>query len=124
MNAVTESAFEAVAIEKRHEELEVFFFAVMRRCGHQQEVAREARQHLPKPITFRVLDFSAEKRRGEFVCFVADHEIPAAVRSRELCLNIFVAREFIETGNNEIVFEKPVTGSSSFQLVVREDLER
>ena len=43
VNAVTESAFEAVAIKKRHEELEVFFFAVMRRCGHQQEVAREAR---------------------------------------------------------------------------------
>src|SRR5206468_6854061 len=35
-----------------------------------------------------------------------------------------VAREFIETGNNEIVFEKPVAGSSCFQLVVREDLER
>jgi hypothetical protein len=36
---VAKLALEAVAVEQRHEELEVLFLAVVRRRRHQQEVA-------------------------------------------------------------------------------------
>ncbi len=38
MNAVAEAPFEAISVEQRHKELEVFFLSVVRRGGEQQEV--------------------------------------------------------------------------------------
>ena len=46
VHAVAEPALEAVAVEQRHEELEVLFLAVVRRRRHQQEVAGERREQL------------------------------------------------------------------------------
>ena len=46
VHAVAEVALETVAIEQRHEELEVLLLAVVRRRRHQQEVAREVREQL------------------------------------------------------------------------------
>jgi hypothetical protein len=40
-----------------------------------------------------------------------------------LKLHIFVAREFVETGDDEVVFQEPVAGTRRFELVVRQDLE-
>ena len=48
VDAVAEAALEAVAVEQRHEELEVLFLAVVRRRRHQQEVPRQRREELAR----------------------------------------------------------------------------
>ena len=62
MDTVTITAFETITVEQRHEELEIFLLAVMRGCGHQEEVPRQTREELPKMVPLRVLDFAAEER--------------------------------------------------------------
>ncbi len=62
VDAVAEAALETVAIEQRHEELEVLLLAVVRRRRHQQEMPRERREQLPEPVALGVLDLAAEKR--------------------------------------------------------------
>ena len=44
--AVAELALEPVGVEQRHEELEVLLLAVVRRRGHQQEVAGDRPEQL------------------------------------------------------------------------------
>src|SRR5689334_18559298 len=95
----------------------------MRRCGHQEEMPRQAREELPEVITLCVFDFAAEERGRQFVRLVADHEIPPAFRNLQLLLYILVARKFIETRDDEIIFEKPVAGTRRFELVIRQYLE-
>jgi len=60
MDAIAEAALEAVAVEQRHEELEVLFLAVVRRRAHQEKVSREGREELAEPVAFCVLRFAAE----------------------------------------------------------------
>ena len=124
MNTVAKLAFEAVAVEQRQEELEVLFLAVVRRGGHQQEMAREPGEELAEPVALRVLDLAAEKRGRELVRLVADDEIVAAVRGAELLLHVFVARQLVEAGDAEVVFQKPIAGAGGLELVVGQDLER
>lgn len=57
---ISEAAFEAVSVEERHEQLEIFFLDVVRRSRHQQEVSRNPGNHLPQLIALRVFDFAAE----------------------------------------------------------------
>ena len=40
VDAVAEAALKAIAVKQGQEELKVGFLAVVRRCGHQQEMAR------------------------------------------------------------------------------------
>ena len=61
VDAVTKLAFEPVAVEKRHEELEVFLFAVVRGGRHQEEVAREAGEETAQLVALRLLDLAAEE---------------------------------------------------------------
>ena len=42
VDAVAETALESIAIEQGEEELEVGLLAVVRRGGHQQEMARQS----------------------------------------------------------------------------------
>ena len=91
MHAIAKLAFEAVAVEQRQKELEVFFLAVVRRGRHQQEVPREARQQLTQPIALGVLDLAAEEGGRELVGLVAHDEVVAAVRRTELLLHVLVA---------------------------------
>ena len=44
MDTVAELSVEAVGVEKREKQLEVFFLPIVRRGGHQQEVARLSAQ--------------------------------------------------------------------------------
>ena len=124
MHAVAETPLETVAVEQRHEELEVLFLAVVRRRRHQQEVPRERREQLAEPVALGVLDLAAEERGRHLVRLVADDEIPAAVRRLELLLHVLVARELVETGDDQVGFEEPVAGARGLELVVGEDLER
>jgi hypothetical protein len=41
----------------------------------------------------------------------------------QLLLHILVPRELVETGNDEVVFEKPIAGSCGFKLVIGQNLE-
>ena len=124
MDAIAKSTFETVAIEKCHEQLEVFFFTVMGRGGHQQEVPCQPGEHLAKSVTLRVLDLPAEERGRKFMGFVAYHEIPATIRCRQLRLNVLVARQLVQPGDRKVIFEKPIARSSRFQFVVSQDFER
>ncbi len=124
VHAVAELALEAVAVEQRQEELEVLFLAVVRRRGHQQEVAREAREQLAEPVALGVLDLAAEEGGRELVRLVADDEVVAAVRGAELLLHVLVARELVEARDGEVVLEEPVAGAGGLELVVGQDLER
>ena len=123
MDAVAEAALETVAVEQRHEELEVLFLAVVRRRRHQQEVPREGREKLAEPVALGVLDLAAEERGRHLVRLVADDQVPAAVRRLELLLHILVARELVEPGDDEVGLQEPVAGARGFELVVGEDLE-
>ena len=123
VDAVAEPALEAVAVEQRHEELEVLFLAVVRRRGHQQEVARQPRQELAELVALGVLDLAAEEGRRHLVGLVADDEVPAAVGDRELGLHVLVAGQLVQAGDDEVVLEEPVAGAGRLELVVGEDLE-
>src|SRR5271163_4311614 len=95
----------------------------MRGRGHQKEVPRQTRQKLPEVITLGVFDFAAEESGRELMCLVADHKVPTAIRDLEFLLYVLVAREFVETGDDEVVFEEPVAAMRRFELVVGQDLK-
>ena len=124
MHAVAELALEAVAVEERHEQLEVLFLAVVRRRRHQQEVARELREQLRQPVALGVFDLAAEERRRELVRFVADDEVPSAIGRLQLLLHVLVAGELVEPRDDEVGFQEPVAGPRRFELVVGQDVER
>ena len=54
---------------------------------------------------------------------VTDHQVPAAVRSLQLLLHVLVARQFVQAGNDEVMFQEPVAGARRFQLVVGQDVK-
>ncbi len=54
---------------------------------------------------------------------VTDNEIPAAIGGLELVLHVLVARQLVETGDDEVGFEEPIAGPRCLQLIVREYLE-
>jgi hypothetical protein len=62
VDPVAELALEAVAVEQRHEQLEVGLLAVVRRGGQQQEVPRHGGEQLPQPVTLGVRHLVAEIR--------------------------------------------------------------
>ncbi len=95
----------------------------MRRGRHQQEVSGQRRQQLAQPVALGVFDFTAEHGGRHLVGFVADHQIPAAIGCLQLLLHVFVAREFVEAGDDEVGFQEPVAGACRFQLVVGQNLE-
>jgi hypothetical protein len=123
MHAVAEAALEPVPVQQREEELEVLFLAVVRRGGHEQEVAGEARQELAQTVALRVLDLAAEEGRRQLVRLVADDEVVAAVGRGELRLDVLVACELVQPRDGERVLEEPVAGAGGLELVVGEDLE-
>ena len=123
MDPVAEAALEAVAVEQRHEELEVLFLAVVRRRRHQQEVPRERREELAEFVALGVLDLAAKDRGRHLVRLIADDEIPTAVRRLELLLHVLVARQLVEPGDDQVGFQEPVAGARRFELVVGENLE-
>ena len=124
VHAVAEAALEAVAVEQRHEELEVLLLAVVRRGRHQQEVAGERPEQLAELVALGVLDLAAEDRGRQLVRLVADDEVPAAVGRLQLGLHVLVARQLVEAGDDAGCVSRnqlPVRGR--LELVVGEDLE-
>ena len=54
---------------------------------------------------------------------IAYDQVPVTVASLEFLLDVLVAGELVETGDDKVVFEEPVAGAGGFELVVGEDLE-
>ena len=102
VDPVAEAALEAVAVEQGEEELEVLLLAVVRRRRHQQEVAGQARQELPEAVALRVLDLAAEEGRRQLVRLVAHDQVPAGVGRLQLLLHVLVARQLVETGDDQV----------------------
>lgn len=59
MNAVTEAALEAIAVEQRPKKLKILFHAVVRRCRHPQELPRETGQQPSEVIRLREFDLAS-----------------------------------------------------------------
>ena len=74
---VAELAVEAVGVEQRQEELEVLLLAVVRRGGHQEEVAGFAAQPLAQAEAGGLRELRARIVSGEFVGLVEDDQVPA-----------------------------------------------
>ena len=123
VHAIAEAPFEAIAVEKRHEELEIFLLAIVGSGGHQKEVAGQRRQELAELVALGVLDLTAEERGGELVGFVAHDEVPSAIGRLELGLHVLVARQLVEPRDDEVVLHEPVAGARGLELVVGEDVE-
>jgi len=124
VNSVAEAALEPVAVEQRHEELEIRLLAVMRGCRHQQKMSGQRREELPEPVALGVLELAAEHGGRHLVGLVADHEVPAAIGRLELLLHIFVARELVEAGDHQVGFQEPVSSAGCLELVIGQNLER
>src|SRR5262249_20742047 len=112
-----------VAVQKGHEELEVFFLAVVGGRRKKQKVASQGREQLPQVVALRVLDLTAKVGGGHLVRLVADDQIPAPLWGGKLGLDVFVAAQLVEPGDDQIVLEEPVSRPRGFQLVVGQDVE-
>ena len=123
VHTIAEAALKAVAVEQRQEQLKILLLAVVGRGGHQQEVPRQGREQLPEFVAPGVFDLAAKEGRGEFMRLVTDHQVPAAVRGLELLLHVLVARQLVQAGNDEVIFQEPVAGARRFQLVVGQDVK-
>ena len=124
VHAIPVAALETVSIQQCHEQLKVCLFAVVRSGRHQQEMACQGREQLPQSITLGVLGFAAKNRGRHLVGFVANHQVPAAIRSLQLLLYLFIAREFVQPGDDQVGLHEPVAGTRRFQLVIGQNLER
>ena len=123
MNTITEATLETVSIQQCHEELKVLFLAVVRSGCHQEEMAGDGREELSELIALCVLDLATKEAGGHLVCFITYHKVPPTIRGLQLLLNIFVARQFVESSYGKRSLDEPVTGPCGFELVVGQYLE-
>ena len=121
MDAVAEPPFKAVAIEKGHEKLKVFFFAVVGSRRHEQEVPRQSRELLPKSVTLCRLYFPRKERSGHLVGFVYYDQVPISLF--EFRLDVFVAAQFVEAADGQRSFQEPVARPGGFELVIGQDVK-
>ena len=68
-------AGEAVAVDQCHEELEVFFFAVIGRGRNEQEVSTVTGDGLAQPVALGILDLAAVNGGRHSVRFVTNNQI-------------------------------------------------
>ena len=121
VHAVARPAFETVAIEQRHEKLEVLRFAVMRRRRHEQQMPRELAEELAEAVALGVLDLVAEEGGRHLVGFVANHQVPVGVG--QLRLDVLVPAQLVQAADGQRILGEPVAGARRFELVVRQDFE-
>lgn len=100
VDSVPEASIEAVSIEQSHEKLKVRFLSIMWRSSHQQKMTRNGGKQLTELVPFCILHLAAEDTGGHLVSLVAHNQVPTAVGSLELLLNILVAQELVQPGND------------------------
>ena len=96
-----EAPLEAVRVEQGHEELEVFLLAVVRRRGHEQEVAATGAEKPAQPIALRVPHLRAEEARRHAVRLVAHHQIPF-LRRFEAVPEVIAPAQHVEPGDQVV----------------------
>src|SRR5262249_18821802 len=84
VTAVGELALESITVQKRHEQLEIRFLAIVWRGGQQQKMPCKAGKHLTKTISLGVFDLVPEIRGAEFVGFIAYDQIPVGLLEFDL----------------------------------------
>ncbi len=122
VHALAKAALEAVAVEQRHEQLEVGLLAAVRSRGHQEEMPGAAGEPLPELVALGVLDLAAEVAGRHAVRLVADHEVPFA-RGQELRLEVLVAAQHVEARDPEARLVERVAGAACLDPVAGEDRE-
>ena len=121
MCAFAKFAVEAVTIQQREPDLEVFFLAVMWCSGHQQEVTGDGAEEFTQQEAFGLVDLAAEVVGGELVGLVNDDQVPLGVF--ELLLVLFVARQLIQSADELVLFIEVVAGGALLLLLAAKDLE-
>ena len=121
MCAFAELAVEAVAVQQRQPDLEVFFLAVVRCCGHQQEVAGDGTEQFTQQEALSLVDLVAEVVGRQLVGLVNDDQVPLGVL--ELFLVLLVARELVETADQLVLLVEIIAGGALLLLLAAEDLE-
>ena len=123
VHALPVLALEPVAIQQRHEQLEVLFLARVRRRGHQQEVVRGLRQQASEFEALGLIDFA--RPRGvvgrHTVGLVNDRDIPGDLT--ELLGQVFAAGELVHAGDQERVLCEDVAPLGVIDHLAAEDLE-
>ena len=122
MDAIAEPALETVTVKQSHEELEVFFLAVVRCRRHQQQVAAGLAELLADLVALGVFHFTAEIGGRHAMRFVADDQVPF-LRAHELVLELFIARQDVETHDQPVAVGERIAGSRRLDHVAREDVE-
>ena len=121
VGAFAELAVEAVAVQQRHEELEVFLLAVVRRGSHQQVVPRQAAQQLAQLEASALVELVAEVVRRHLVGFVHDDQVPFGPHQQLLI--VLVAGKLVETGDEPVLFGEVVAAVALLLLLAAEELE-
>ena len=121
MGTLAELAVEAVAVQQRHEELEVFFLAVVGCSRHQQVVAGKAAQELAQLESACLVDLVAEVVGRHLVGLVHHDQVPLGLRQQLLVL--LVARELVQAGNQAVLLGKVVAAVALLLLFAAEKLE-
>ena len=122
VDTVAEPALEPIAIEERHEELEILFLAVVRRRRHQQQMAANLAELLADLIAPRIFDLAAEIGRRHAMGFIADDQVPFP-RTHELLLKLLVARQHVETDDQPIPVAERIARPRVLDHVAGEDVE-
>ena len=122
VDSLAVAALEAVAVEERHEELEVVLVPVVGRGGHEEEVSASFAERLAQPVALGELHFAAQVVGAHAVGLVADDEVP--LRSGpELFLNVLVPRELIEAGDEQVLLLERVRRPRGLDHVAGEKVE-
>src|SRR5216683_4371402 len=121
MHAIAESALKTVGVEQAQEDLEILFFAVMRRGGEQDEVTRDLAKQFTKLVAFSILDLAAKEGGRHLVRLVYDDQIPLGLL--QFGLDVFIAGQFIQSGDSQRGFGKGIARNGSLQAVVRENVK-
>ena len=121
MSAFAELAVEAVTVEQRHEELEVFFLAVVGRGRHQQVMACETAQELAQLKARGFINLVAKVVGRHLVGLVHHNQIPLGLGQQLLVF--LVARELVQAGNQAVLFGKVVAAVALLLFFAAEQLE-
>ncbi len=116
MNAIAELAVEAVGVEQREEELEVLFLAVVRRRGHQQQVAdlcAELLREAKASRSFRALIRSSGRR----VCALRRRRRDPSRRAQSLSCSSSLRESWSRrTISLCVIVERVAAGRGLFQM--------
>ncbi len=121
MDAIAKLSIKTVGVEKGEKQLKIFLLAVVRRGGHQQEMARPRPEPFGQPKTARLLQLVAKKMGGEFVRLVEHDQIPTC--GAEFFLEFLITRHLIQANDEGVDVFKRIAARGSHFHVSGKDVE-